>query len=285
MDRYPWPHWPDEDDPPVGVSIRPLRADQLPPHPPPPDLMTPALPEPARRHTTVFGKPGASAMTQYRRRRAAEWAYYRRTLPLRVGAVTAAALVLGIFAWPLGLAIPAAAVVAGGLAFLLRFRVSADTTAWRRGAKGERLTARRLRRLGRGWTVFHDLAVPGSRANADHLVIGPPGAFLIDSKHYRGRLTLTPEGSLWYGYHPLASVLATVRWEAAVLSQASRIAVTPMLCVHGARLPWGELMAEGIPVLAAGRLATTLRALPPLLDDVQVALVTERVRRQLHPAV
>ncbi len=58
----------------------------------------------------------------------------------------------------------------------------------------------------------------------------------------------------------------------------------PMLCVHGAQLPWGELMAEGIPVLTAGRIVPTLRALPPLLDEVQVALLAERARRQLHPA-
>src|SRR6266536_1462083 len=220
MDRYPWPPWPDEDDPPVGVSIRPLRADQ----------------------------------------------------------------VAGIFARPLGLTIPAAAVVPGGLAFLLRFRVSAVTTAWRRGAKGEQRTARRLRRLGRGWTVFHDLAIPGSRANVDHLVIGPPGVFLVDSKHYRGRLTLTPEGSLWYGHHPLIGVLATVHWEAAAIGETLGTAVTPMLCVHGAQLPWGELMVQGIPVLAADRLATTLRALPPMLGEVQVALLTERAQRELYPA-
>src|SRR6266536_299000 len=284
MARYPWPHWPDEEEPTVGVSIRPLRADQLPPLPPPPDPVVSAPPEPVGRHTIVFGKPGASAVTQYRRRRAAEWADYRRTLFLRLAAMTAAAVVVGIFAWPLGLAIPAAAVVAGGLAFLLRFRVSADTTAWRRGAKGERLTARRLRRLGRGWTVFHDLAIPGSRANADHLVIGPPGAFLIDSKHYRGRLTLTPDGTLWYGRFTLTHVLATVRWEAAVLTQALGSEVIPMLCIHGSQLPWGELMAEGIPLLACDRVLTTLRALPSGLSGVQVEFLTEYARRLLHPA-
>jgi Nuclease-related domain len=133
--------------------------------------------------------------------------------------------------------------------------------------------------------VFHDLAIPGSHANADHLVIGPTGVFLIDTKCYRGRLTLNPEGSLWYGHHPIAGVLATVRWEAAILSQTLGTTVTPMLCVHGGQLPWGELMAEGIPVLTAGRVATTLRALPPLLHDVKVALLTEQARWQLHPAV
>jgi Nuclease-related domain len=284
MARHPWPHTPDEDDPPIGISIRPLGPDQLPPLPPPPTPIAPVLPEPTSRHTIVFGTPGASAMAQYRRHRAAEWADYLRTLPLRLGAVAVAALLTGMLARHSGLTAPAALLAAGGLAFLLRFRVSAETTAWRRGARGEQRIARRLRRLGRGWTVFHDLAIPGSRANADHLVIGPPGVFLIDSKHYRGRLTLTPEGSLWYGHHPLAGVLATVRWEAAVLSHALGTTVIPMLCVHGAQLPWGELLAEGIPVLSAARVTTTLRALPPMLDQVQIALLTEQARRQLHPA-
>jgi hypothetical protein len=174
MARHPWPHTPDEDDPPIGVSVRPLGPDQLPPLSPPPEPSEPALPEPTSRRTIVFGKPGASAMAQYRRRRAAEWTDYLRTLPLRLGAIAAAALLAGTLARHAGLAAPAAILAAGGLAFLLRFRVSAETTAWRRGAKGEQLTARRLRRRGRGWTVFHDLAIPGSRANADHLVSARP---------------------------------------------------------------------------------------------------------------
>jgi hypothetical protein len=46
-----------------------------------------------------------------------------------------------------------------------------------------RQTARVLDRLTRdGYMVFHDLAVPGSPANVDHLVIGPSGVFVIDSK-------------------------------------------------------------------------------------------------------
>jgi hypothetical protein len=283
MARDPWPHSPDEDDPPIGVSIRPLGPDQLPPLPPPPAPIAPAPSEPTSRRTIVFGKPGASAMAQYRRRRAAEWADYLRTLPLRLGAVAAAGLLAGTLTRHSVLAVPAAAIAAGGLGFLLRFHVSAETTAWRRGAKGEQRTARRLRRLGRGWTILHDLAIPGSRANADHLAIGPTGVFLVDSKHYRGRLTLTPEGSLWYGHHPLAGVLATVRWEAAVLSQALGTAVTPMLCVHGAQLPWGELMAGGVPVLAADRVTATLHALPPVIDQIQVALLIPRqVNRVVH---
>ncbi|MFL5513236.1 MAG: nuclease-related domain-containing protein [Gemmatimonadales bacterium] len=40
--------------------------------------------------------------------------------------------------------------------------------AWRRGAAGERRTARLLSPLeGHGWAVLHDLAVPRSQANLD----------------------------------------------------------------------------------------------------------------------
>jgi hypothetical protein len=55
-----------------------------------------------------------------------------------------------------------------------------------RGPAGERRTARLLDRLTRdGYVVFHDLAVPrNTSANVDHLVIGPTGVFVIDSKQW-----------------------------------------------------------------------------------------------------
>jgi len=73
------------------------------------------------------------------------------------------------------------------------------------GRPGEQRTARLLGPLERhGWAILHDLAVPGSRANIDHLAIGPGGVFVIDSRQYRGRLQLDPSGRLWHGRYPLA---------------------------------------------------------------------------------
>jgi hypothetical protein len=93
-------------------------------------------------------------------------------------------------------------------------RRAAELAAWRRGAAGERRTARLLGQLERhGWAVLHDLAVPGSHANIDHLAIGPGGVFVIDSKLYTGRLHLAGDGSLWHGRYPLAPVLRAVRFE------------------------------------------------------------------------
>jgi hypothetical protein len=75
--------------------------------------------------------------------------------------------VLGSLLAPrLGLVLAALAAVAVGWG--LRFRPSPDAVAWRRGAVGERRTARRLAALERqGWAVLHDLALPGSPANLD----------------------------------------------------------------------------------------------------------------------
>jgi hypothetical protein len=56
---------------------------------------------------------------------------------------------------------------------------------WRRGADGERMTARMLRRVeGAGWCVVHDL--PSQYGNFDHVVAGPGGLFLLDSKRLTG---------------------------------------------------------------------------------------------------
>jgi len=56
---------------------------------------------------------------------------------------------------------------------------------WRRGAAGERMTARALRALEHvGWHVRHD--VLAERGNRDHIVLGPSGVYLLDTKALGG---------------------------------------------------------------------------------------------------
>jgi hypothetical protein len=109
----------------------------------------------------VVGCPGRSAEAYYRRRRAAEWTLYRRHLPLRLIGVVAAGLLSGVAAQEVAPALAGwlAALTSFGIGWRLRFRVSGEARNWRRGARGERRTARQLDRLtDRGWLVFHDLA-------------------------------------------------------------------------------------------------------------------------------
>jgi hypothetical protein len=236
------------------------------------------------------GRPGASAHREYRRRRAIERAAWISGLPWRAAAVLAAGLLAGLAAAQITPhQAPLAVVVAAvGLGWRLRFRPSPDTRAWRRGARGERRTARLLAPLERrGWAVLHDLAIPGSQANIDHLVIGPGGVLVIDSKQYRGRLRLDSYGMLWHGRHLLVSTLRKVRWEADQADELLGVAdvqVPAIVAVHGASIPWGQVHADGATVVPARRLPDLLRALPPILGPERVAWLTDRARIRFRPA-
>jgi Nuclease-related domain len=244
----------------------------------------------AVRVRTSVGRPGGSAQARWRRARAAEWAAWTRTLPWRIAAtlgIGAGGGLLGSLLAPrLGLVLGALAAVAAGWG--LRFRPSPDAVAWRRGAAGERRTARLLDQLERhGWAVLHDLAVPGSRANLDHLAIGPGGVFVIDSKQYRGRLQLDGSGQLWHGRYPLAPTLHAVSFEADQAAQVlpdPGVAVVPIVAVHGAQVPWGKVVVEGVPVVAARRLPSMLRALPAVLGPERVAVLVDQARVRFHAA-
>jgi hypothetical protein len=236
------------------------------------------------------GRPGASAHAEYRRRQATERARWARGLPWRVAAVLAAGVTAGLLAAQVtpdlaGLMAVAATV---GLGWRLWFRPSTDTLAWRRGAAGERRTARLLAPLERrGWAVLHDLAVPGTQANLDHLVIGPGGVLVIDSKYYRGRLWLDHDGMVWHGRHLLVSALRKVVWQADQADEVLGIAdvqVAAIVAVHGAGVPWGLVRAESVTIVPARRVPDLLQALPPRLGPERVAWLADRARLRFRPA-
>ena len=173
----------------------------------------------------------------------------------------------------------------------------AEPDPWRAGGHRGRLAARSgggaaharlLSHLERqGWAVLHDLAIPGSRANIDHLVVGPGGVFVIDSKHYRGRLQLDPAGRLWHGRYPLAPTLRTVDFEADRVAQVlvdPDVVVVPIVAVHGAQVPWGKVVMQGVPVVAARRLPSMLRALPAVLGPERVTGLADQARVRFRAA-
>ena len=213
-----------------------------------------------------------------------------RTLPWRVSTI----LIIGAGGGVLGrLLAPRLSLIVGGLAagvagWELRFKSSPDAVAWRRGATGERRTARLLSPLERhGWAILHDLAVPGSRANIDHLAIGPGGVLVIDSKQYRGRLQLDRSGRLWHGRYPLAPALRGVSFEAdqaALILTDPDVVVVPVMAVHGAQVPWGKVVMDGVPVVSARRLPSMLRQLPVVMGSERVAALADQARTRFHPA-
>ena len=145
--------------------------------------------------------------------------------------------------WPLlGLALGT-----GGAAMVLWPRY--DPSRWARGAAGELATAALLEHLpGRQWVVLHDLALPGSRANVDHLVIGPTGVWVVDTKAYRARLEVRWRNVL-VGSVPLST--AAVRWEAERVSSVLGVEARPIVAVHASGLPRRGRRCGGVRVLPA----------------------------------
>ena len=276
----------------VGLTVRAYTVEELRAHLDPSTPAGPALPaSPAAPPIAADGtRPGASARAEYRRRRAAELTGWTAGLPWRTALVAVAALAGHQLASHTGLLDPwlAGLTAAAGAAWRLRFRASQPTRAWRDGARGEHATARRLQRLERhGYAVLHDLQVPGSHANLDHLAIGPAGVFVIDSKYYRGPLQLGVDGMLWYGRYPLAQQLATAVWAtlrvAETLQLPPEVPVVPLLVIHRAPVPWGGLTVAGVQVIPPRALADALGR-EAIVSATQAAAITEKAASRLHPA-
>jgi len=125
--------------------------------------------------------------------------------------------------------------------------------AWQRGAEGERRVGARLDALASdSLVVLHDRRIPGSRANIDHIVVGPSGVYVIDTKRYTGKLEVRDVGGLFRtdlrvyvggrdrsklleGMTPqLAAVTTALRTD----SELSVPPITPVLCFIDVELPW-----------------------------------------------
>jgi hypothetical protein len=123
-------------------------------------------------------------------------AWRRRNRPVFVIAVLMA---VGL-AWPVWRYFPQGQFFAGtfigaawGMIVWIRDDPPEFIAKWKRGAEGERKTGAALDRLAKhGWHSVHDRA--GKYGNLDHIVVGPGGVFLLDSKNLSGTITLEAAG-------------------------------------------------------------------------------------------
>ena len=189
---------------------------------------------------------GGSAQREFERRKSRERAAIRANLPWTVPLVILLSIAAGVLAerYIGSLGLIAGLVVAAflGLEF---WGTSAHIVSYGKGAEGERRTATSLERM-TGYTVLHDRKIPGSRANIDHVVIGPAGVFVVETKNCSGRVTLKGDDLLVNGRRRTAVVEQTwreaVAVQTALSTELARLGrdVTPVLCIHGAKLPWSR---------------------------------------------
>jgi hypothetical protein len=62
------------------------------------------------------------------------------------------------------------------------------------------------------------------------------------------------------------------------------VVVVPIVAVRGAQVPWGKVVTQGVPVVAARHLPSMLRALPAALGPERVAALADQARIRFHPA-
>lgn len=78
------------------------------------------------------------------------------------------------------------------------FALPGSTIAWRTGAIGEERTGEILRPLeAEGFRPIPDRLIPGSRTNIDHIVVGPPRVFIVETRTTRARSAGAGRNSSW----------------------------------------------------------------------------------------
>jgi hypothetical protein len=164
-----------------------------------------------------------------------------------------------------------------------------EAERWEAGAEGERRTARRLAELeAEGWTVLHDRALPGSRANLDHLVVSWSGVvFVVDTKRwsaYDGDVAVR-DGRLLHGDRDVTARLNGVRHESAAVAKAlrHRFRVVPLVVVDGPACDGWPLLLDDIHIVPADEACLRLRALARTRPAYDGDVVGRAVRELFPP--
>jgi hypothetical protein len=218
---------------------------------------------------------GSSAQAEGERRWRAEagrrcwhrlWLLLGATFLLAFGGGLVGRLVSGLVSGVVGPAGDRSLIVAGGVGVLLAglgalaTRIDGDPDRWTRGAAGERATAALLA-TGldpRRWVVLHDLVPAGRRVNLDHLVIGPSGVWLIDTKAYRAPLRRSRiTGRIYVGTTRLQ--LPSLAWQREALTEALGVPIRVLVAVHGRGVPVRGWRLDGARVLPAGQVVSRIR--------------------------
>lgn len=159
---------------------------------------------------------------------------------------------------------------------------------WRAGAEGEKATARAVSHLTRnGWTLTND--VDTGFGNIDHVLVGPAGIFVIESKKLRGEIRVDhgllsvrwPEDPA-DGYRN-ARVVRKVKAQAADLSRRLQATgpsgswVQPLVVVWG-RFRQRSVLSDHVAWVSGEALADVLAQRPTRHSDEAVSRITSAVR-------
>jgi hypothetical protein len=146
-----------------------------------------------------------------------------------------------------------------------------------RGAKGEEYVADKLAMLPEGYFSFHDLAFEGF--NVDHVVVGPTGIFVVETKSHRGKVTSNGEKLLLNGRQPDKNFISQA-WSQTfhmrnILKDRTgkEWSVMPVLCFSNAFVQVRGLV-KGVAVINNGYLNTYITKQKVVLSSDELAQAT-----------
>jgi hypothetical protein len=153
-----------------------------------------------------------------------------------------------------------------------------EARSWFEGAVGEQQVSRWLSQLGPDWTVFHSVPVGTAGSDIDHVVMGPPGVFAINTKnHARGKIWVSPTLIMVNGQK--TDHLRNSRFEAGratkVLSSAvaHQIRVRPIIALAGDPKLTVRQSPADVLVLRASGLVGALQSMSPVYTREQLAVI------------
>ena len=112
--------------------------------------------------------------------------------------ILAAPIGLGVGLLDPGTGFVVGAVLAGSGFVLVMIGVSfwLEAGNTRKGLEGEQSVASELSYLSDEFLLLNDVMLPGERGNIDHVLIGPTGVFVFETKNYSGKYVC--HGDRWF---------------------------------------------------------------------------------------
>jgi hypothetical protein len=161
-----------------------------------------------------------------------------------------------------------------------RSPLSPDSRSWYVGAIGELEVARRLAKLGADWTVLHSVPVGTRGSDIDHVVIGPAGAFTINTKRHTGARIWVGRGRLMVNGQK-TDHLRNARHEALRAQSLLTAATGATVVAHGVVVIVGASSVtrkgqpDGVSVIEAPQLVRWLTKQKQSLDPSTRSLIAK----------
>jgi hypothetical protein len=157
--------------------------------------------------------------------------------------------------------------------------LSPDNYPWYKGALGEIAVGRVLERLGPEWTALHAVPVGTGASDIDHVLIGPPGVFTLNTKNHAGQpvwlagRTLMVAGKkqrhLYNASHEAARAAKLL-----TCGTNQTVEVTAVVVIVAAKSMTVRERPSDVAVVTDRQLLRWLRERPNILTPRQIAVIT-----------